>query len=345
MYCLIKKFSWDSYELKQIWKCLYLNNKFLTPYSSWEYNDIVHKYVKIKPQTLFRTNYFYVYYENNTPLMIFPFQKKHDYLILFGEGISGAEYLDFIYDENITDNQILNALRELRVYHSSTELRLYKINEISKIYRFFHNNVVNLATEFNLSETYDRICKRIEFSNDYDEYFAGLTKNSKSNLKKAYNKLDKNGIEYEIKFSLGILKDKNLLREIFKIYTKRSEEWMKKHRSFPFAKYIKNRYFSVTAWSMQNMDSHCTFCFFLDRKLAAFMTGYLTNYNEITFPMISMNSEYAKFSPGKIMISEAVKYLQQNTNIHALDVSRGDERYKVEMGGHSHYNYRYRLSL
>ena len=236
-------------------------------------------------------------------------------------------------------------MRELKEYHLNTELRLYKINEISKVYRFFHNDTVNLATEFNLSETNDRICKKIEFSNDYNEYFAGLTKNSKSNLKKAYNKLDKNGIKYEIKVFPGILKDEKLLREIFKIYTKRSEEWMKKRRAFPFAKYIKNRYFSVTAWSMQAMASHYTFCFFLNENLSAFMTGYLTNYNEITFPMISMDSEYAKFSPGKIMISEAVKYLQQNTNIHALDVSRGDERYKIEMGGHSHYNYRYRLSF
>ena len=64
---------------------------------------------------MFRKNYFYVYYENSNPLMIFLLSKKHDYLILFGEGISSAEYLDFIYDENITDHQIFDALRELAV--------------------------------------------------------------------------------------------------------------------------------------------------------------------------------------------------------------------------------------
>ena len=93
------------------------------------------------------------------------------------------------------------------------------------------------------------------------------------------------------------------------------------------------------------MEEHYTFCFFLDGSLAAFMTGYLTNYNEITFPMISMNSEYAKFSPGKVMISESVKYLQNNTNIRVLDVSRGEERYKTEMGGHSHFNYKFSMKL
>lgn len=45
------------------------------------------------------------------------------------------------------------------------------------------------------------------------------------------------------------------------------------------------------------------------------------------------------------MIGESIKYLQTNTAIRGLDLSRGDERYKLEMGGVRHYNYRFEIQL
>ena len=75
------------------------------------------------------------------------------------------------------------------------------------------------------------------------------------------------------------------------------------------------------------------------------MTGFATNYNEIVFPYVAIDSTFATYSPGKLMIGESIKYLQKNTTIRGLDLSRGDERYKVEMGGVRHYNYRFEIQL
>lgn len=58
-----------------------------------------------------------------------------------------------------------------------------------------------------------------------------------------------------------------------------------------------------------------------------------------------MKSDFSKLAPGRVMISESVKHLQKNTKIRCIDVSCGDERYKFDMGGHAHYNYRYVLNL
>ncbi len=191
----------------------------------------------------------------------------------------------------------------------------------------------------------DRICVKICFDDEYDEYFQQLTKNSKSNMRKTYNRLKKNNIKTELIVLSGCVDNDNLMCEIFKVYTKRSEEWMHKHRASNYIKYIKNRYLSVLAWGMQKLDEHYTFCLMVEGKVAAFMTGFLTNHNELTFPMVAMNSYFSKFAPGRVMISESVKYLQKNTKIRCIDVSRGDERYKFDMGGHAHYNYRYVLNL
>ena len=48
---------------------------------------------------------------------------------------------------------------------------------------------------------------------------------------------------------------------------------------------------------------------------------------------------------GKVMINESIKYLQNHKLNLSLDLSRGDERYKFEMGGTKHYNYRISLEL
>ena len=128
-----------------------------------------------------------------------------------------------------------------------------------------------------------------------------------------------------------------------KIYTRRESE--RKHRRIAFFPYIKNRYFSPIVWAMETLTSHYTFCFFLNNKLAAFMTGFATNYNEIVFPYVAIDSNYAVYSPGKLMISEGVKYLQNCDSIRGLDLSRGDEHYKFVMGGVRHYNYKFEIQL
>lgn len=141
----------------------------------------------------------------------------------------------------------------------------------------------------------------------------------------------------------GPFKDEALLSDAMRIYTKRESE--RKNRRIDFFPYIKHRYFSALVWAMKMLDSHYTFCFFLNNKLAAFMTGFATNYNEIVFPYVAIDSAFAPYAPGKLMISESIKYLQTHTSIRGIDLSRGDERYKLEMGGVRHYNYKFDIQL
>lgn len=93
------------------------------------------------------------------------------------------------------------------------------------------------------------------------------------------------------------------------------------------------------------MKEHYTFCLYINENPAAFMSGFVTNFNEIVFPIVAMNSSFREYVPGKLMINESIKYLQKKESIRVLDLSRGDERYKFEMGGSKHYNYRIFLSF
>lgn len=162
-------------------------------------------------------------------------------------------------------------------------------------------------------------------------------------MHRAYKKVRSNELDMSLQVIKGPFTDKALLSDAMKIYTKRESE--RKNRRIDFIPYIKHRYFSALLWAMETLASHYTFCFFLNNKLVAFMTGFVTNYNEIVFPYLAIDSTFASYAPGKLMIAESIKYLQEHSAIRVLDLSRGDEKYKFEMGGIRHYNYRFEIEL
>lgn len=55
---MLTMYKWGSPALKQIWQKLYADNSSLFPYSSWEYNEQIYKYIKVKPSSMFQKNYF-----------------------------------------------------------------------------------------------------------------------------------------------------------------------------------------------------------------------------------------------------------------------------------------------
>lgn len=341
---MLTMYKWDSPALKQIWQKLYADNPYLFPYSSWEYNEQIYKYMKVKPSSMFQKNFFCVYEEEQKPFVLFPLYLKKNKLCLFGENISGAGHLDLLYDAAITTKQLENAFAELKSMFPGKILELRMINERSKIYRFLQEmSVAGTDAFFPVKAEEERVCVKVLFNDNYEEYEKGLSRNARSNLHKAYSKVRRNELDMSLKVIQGPFTDKALLSEAMKIYTKRESE--RKNRRMDFIPYIKHRYFLALVWAMKNMASHYTFCSFLNNRLVAFMTGFATNYNEIVFPYVAIDSKYGSYAPGKLMIGESIKYLQEHTSIRGLDLSRGDERYKLEMGGVRHYNYKFEIQL
>lgn len=337
---MLIEYKWNNPELQKVWKKLYEGNEFLFPYSSFEYNECVYRYKKLKPSTIFQKDYFYVYFEDSKPLLLIPLSVKKKELFMFGDNISGAGNLDFIYDKEITDEQFAKAISELKEAFKGYMLKLYKINERSRLFQFINNNKEELERNYALTMDMDRVCVKIPFGDSYDEYFAGLSKNCRSNLKKAYNKSTKTNANMHLEVIKGPVGDGNVLSDCMRIYTRRESD--RKNRKFDYIAFLKHRYMSALTWAIQELESDYTFCLYLNGKVAAFMSGFLTNFGEIVFPLVAMNDDFAAYAPGKLMISESVKYLQEfDKEVRVLDMSRGDERYKLEMGGIKHYNYRY----
>lgn len=50
---MLTMYKWGSPALKQIWQKLYADNSYLFPYSSWEYNEQIYKYMRVKPSIFY----------------------------------------------------------------------------------------------------------------------------------------------------------------------------------------------------------------------------------------------------------------------------------------------------
>lgn len=190
---MLTMYKWDSPALKQIWQKLYADNPYLFPYSSWEYNEQIYKYMKVKPSSMFQKNFFLVYEEEKKPLVLFPLYLKKNKLRLFGENISGAGHLDLLYDEAITTKQFENALSELKSIFSGKTLELRMINERSKLFNFLKGMAEAEADAMlPVKAEEERVCVKVLFNDNYEEYEKGLSRNARSNLHKAYSKVRRN---------------------------------------------------------------------------------------------------------------------------------------------------------
>lgn len=336
-------YSKNQFTLKEKWCSLYADNPFLFPYSSFEYNQCIKKYKRFKPTTILQKDVFLVYSCEGKDLMLMPLSIHHKELIIFGDNISGAGNLDFVYAPDITDRHFLQALEELRELFPGYKLRLNKINERSRFYKFLHENKDILAEKFNMTEETDRVCVKIHFPDSYNDYFQGLSKKCRYYLRKAQSDMVKDGSVFGLEVFSGPIKNKKLLTDMMRIYTNR--ESIRKKRKIDFIAFFKHRYLSALVWAIKMLSTQYTFCYYINGEIAAYMTGFETNYKEIVFPVLAMNDTYAHYTPGKLMICKSIEYLQEKTLIRSIDLSRGEETYKIVLGGIKHYNYRFTLEL
>ena len=69
-------------------------------------------------------------------------------------------------------------------------------------------------------------------------------------------------------------------------------------------------------------------------SLQRVLWGVVNYYKDrIVIPRLSISTEFRKYSPGYVMLCECMKYLSENTGIRHIDLCRGTEKYKSDLGG------------
>jgi hypothetical protein len=336
---VIKKY----FNIEQIKDCFKYFENYSYPFQSYTVLKSVSN-LRYRLKNIIRSKFtilspyiFYVIYNNNNvpvmiaPLQIRPYNKKN--IEVLGSDTLGAnvmEYVDVIY--NPTEEQVVKAAFDLLL----SELKKEGFEEL-----YFKNTPEGLS--YKILKEYKNFChvRPVECTNfncsDWNKYLSRLSKNQRHNIKKAYNKLNRENKT----FSLVTTKSKTLYNECLKVYMKRQVNkygaGLKRFLSFKYFHYI-----SQCALT----DISVTFSFVIEKEVAAFVTGFIDPVrSNVEIVRVAINDKYQSYSPGILLIYETVKYLTENTDYKTLDFCSGDQRYKKEMGGEIYYKHNFYVKL
>ena len=73
---------------------------------------------------------------------------------------------------------------------------------------------------------------------------------------------------------------------------------------------------------------------YLNGVVAACFMGSL-NYSKdrVVIPRLAISADFRKYSPGYVLLCECMKYVLSKTSIQHIDLCRGTEKYKSDLGG------------
>ncbi|MGN0262421.1 MAG: GNAT family N-acetyltransferase [Eggerthellaceae bacterium] len=238
---------------------------------------------------------------------------------------NGVQTFDFIYRRDINDSTLTKCFQTLFSFAGSNLISVSQLPVSSVSYHVL--KTIGVVVDEHISKNV-----RIDFEKDYESYFSSLGKHTRQNIRTAYNRLKTDGVQYRLEVVSGETVDKKTYQKAIELYCKRHEE--RYGVSTPAMKrwYLKHLDFSTKVLS----KSHLGFNGFLyiDGQLAAFLSGLRDdNEHSVVVPRLSINNYFSRYSPGMILINEVVKYCCECDKIRTLDLSKGDESYKLAAGG------------
>ena len=323
-------------ELQTAWEELYAGNPLLSPYQSYAFCHTVAGDYRFSHLRFALTPVFYEIRKDGRTVIIFPLWKKpgfpHCEYYLFPD-FCLAGYLDPIYAADCADEDFAQGL-SLLSQALNAPVTLRRVNEKSAFGRYL--KTVNPPT--------DTVpCVRLPFPEGYDAYYAGLSKSVRQNLRTAYNRLNRDQKTIELTVCRTEPFEPALWQEALRIHVKRKrlrdgirEDWLHSyaaHHHDPLEKALKNN------------GPHMLFLLTVDGVGAAYFAGFLSNDGlSVVVPRLSIDDDFKFYSPGLVMLVEAIKYLEANTAIRCIDLCHGEQTYKYAMGGQEHFNSYFRLA-
>ena len=322
-------------QLKGSWEKLYSANHRLSPYSSYEYNAIFLKNYHYGWSRIFLwTKLYRLVNSSGNTIMVIPlygFRKKY---YILGD-LASTGYLDFIYDETLNPKCFEEAFCLLEKKLHGSKLFLNRINEKSMLNDY-------LSSQYSCQRR--EVCVNIAFGSGYDAYMATLSKKMRHNIQTIKHRLMKDDVTFHVEVMINEKVGPQKQNEILSVYEKR-QKLRYSIRCGPVINTIrrlKNPICLSTACMQGNFNAILRF----NDKLAAVLCGYVTNDNRtVVIPRHAIDQAFAQYSPGMLLITETIKWLNAHSGIRNLDLSRGDEHYKYLLGGVDHYNHYYEIPL
>jgi len=322
-------------DLKDIWNSIYSNNPLLSPYQSYEFCNIVANDYRFSSLRFLLKPLFYKIEKDGKPIMIFPLWKKPSvkppfFTYYLFPDFCLAGYLDPIYDINSTDEDFKNAF-ELIKSEINAPLFFRRVNEKSLFNKY-------MFSSFKYRDFAP--CVKIAFENGYDNFYKALSKNVRQNIRTSYNRLVRDNVSYRLDvFHNEYLKD-DIWDDVLYLHLKRKylRDGIKEKG---IRNYISRNHDPIEKALRGHKDNYL-FLLYMNDSPAAYFAGFLTNDRKsLIIPRLSINDDFKFYSPGYVLITETIRYLEKEGEIKLIDLCHGDQSYKYSLGGKEHNNYYY----
>ncbi|MBQ8830074.1 MAG: GNAT family N-acetyltransferase [Oscillospiraceae bacterium] len=317
---------------RAVWDRIYQSNPSLSAYQSPDFMAQFLKTAKFGKRRVFLKNEILMFKANGAEIICpVSVDERKKELFLLGD-FSAVGYCDVIYSKDTTADHFEKVIDELKNRYPGYVLKFNKVNESSD----FCSYLLQRSKVISRDE-----CVSISFNGDYMSYYMALSKNTRQNIRTAYNRMKRDGKS----FSFQIVEGKACLSEkqkndMIRVYCTRMKDKFKDEvLPFPIM-YIAHRYFNPIIKSLNTLDNKFHALLYIDGELAAFLSGLKnSDGDEIVVPRLAMNGKFDFYDPGIVLLRETAEYLCQECPNAVLDLSRGNEKYKYAMGGQTHFNY------
>lgn len=188
----------------------------------------------------------------------------------------------------------------------------------------------------------DTKCVKIDFQGGVDILMKGLSKSVRQNIRTAYNRMKRDGIEFELViYDTSNPIDKDAWDRLTDVYLDRLFAKYKKSKLGIFYRYSNfwlYRHVKHDTKSLRLLSNSFHAVLMTDGKIMSFLSGFMNHgEKELAVPRLCINDKYSFYSPGYILLVETLHYLEANGACRVIDLCRGEEKYKMDMGGQPYY--------
>ena len=337
-------------DLPQIWHELFDKNPNALPFQSYDFLTFTGR-GKPQRKDLFRLlglkELNLVLYEDNEAIAIAPLQIKkikEKYTVYFRGHFTTANELDFIYKIEWSYEDFKFLMDGIKGLLGDVSFFLDRVSDSSVTSEYLRKYLSSAQIE-----THD--CYSVPVPQNYEDWLNNLHKHLRKNLIRRDNLLTTEHTNVQKKFVCGNLIDRKTSKEMMDIYAQRFLE----KNNFKFgplsslARHILIIILSgdkLTQW-LNKAKNNFHVILYVDNEIAAFHSGLICQNKRIVFSRLAINSKYAKYGPGGLLMSYLVQYvIEQNKNgnmdIEQLDLGQGGDNgmeYKKTHGGLVYYRY------
>ena len=328
----------DFETLKCAWKELE-TGRDMTAFQSYEWNRLlILEFFSFSYNRRFSEVRCYVVYEEQTAVAILPViiqkcnakilwwgRKKGTYIL--GEG-SWSDYLNFIYKEPNVQAW------ELILKNLSRPLFINYLRSNTALCQFLGERGDSCGQHPSVF---------VPLSSDVAEYTASLSKSVRQNIRTAANRMNKAGLVYELRIEDGKL-DASLANELIRMHYDRAKiknqkkhkknlHWVSRNLRNSYKEY-QNRQYNIIYHSMTENESGMAVIVYLNGALAGYMYG-MRDSDAVRIMHNCVKEEYNFYSP---MFKGAYDFIcdeinNKRHNVTQIDFTRGNEGYKLQLGG------------